>query len=481
MLRLVLASGLWLGVAAALVPSVAQEPAPLAPRDFEPQLDWYGVYIKGKKIGYARMSREKVEEGVRESFLLVMKLVSFGQKAEVSLSQSLVFESKPPYRLLRVDYQQNAGDIEATIKLTRRGDGFQIVHQAGGETKTKEHGPIDYSYRDATTIERWIRSGPKVGAKIVSKDFHVQELRLDPQENTIKAVKKSLVAGVPVTYYEVETVSPQLTLLSRIDNQGRMLSGKFALFDIQMESEKDAKNTEFSQDLFVLGMVKIDQPLGRTSAVRELVLEVVGVDEAIFPDGPRQSMVRRDGKQPPLLKLGKRYGKESKATAVEVEENLKETLAYPITHPKVQALAREAIGDAQTAAEKVKRVVAFVHDYISPNLTASLPNIHDLIQRKKGDCKSYALLTATLLRAAGVPAREVSGLLYIGDDGKSFGGHAWNEAIIDGVWVPIDASMNETEINATHISFGPQDRAAKGLLESMGRLSFRLVEVTTAP
>ena len=122
-----------------------------------------------------------------------------------------------------------------------------------------------------------------------------------------------------------------------------------------------------------------------------------------------------------------------------------------------------------------------MNDFVQPNLSATLPNIHDLLQRKKGDCKSYALMFTTLARAAGVPSREVSGLLYIGDDNKAFGGHAWNEVVLDGVWVPVDASMRETEVNATHISFGTHDRAAKGLLETLGKLTFKLVEVKTAP
>jgi hypothetical protein len=50
---------------------------------------------------------------------------------------------------------------------------------------------------------------------------------------------------------------------------------------------------------------------------------------------------------------------------------------------------------------------------------------------------------------------------------------------LNGVWVPVDSSMREAEVNATHISFGPQDRAAKGLLETMGKLSFKLVSVVS--
>ena len=102
------------------------------------------------------------------------------------------------------------------------------------------------------------------------------------------------------------------------------------------------------------------------------------------------------------------------------------------------------------------------------------------MENKKGDCKSYALMFNTLARAAGVPAREVSGLLYVGDDFKAFGGHAWNEVVLGGVWVPVDASMGETEIDAAHLCFGTEHHATKNLLNTLGKLSFRVVEVKTA-
>src|SRR5207244_11485402 len=104
---------------------------------------------------------------------------------------------------------------------------------------------------------------------------------------------------------------------------------------------------------------------------------------------------------------------------------LAETRAYPLSDPKVKALARVAVGDAVTPKDKVERLVHFVHDYITPSLTNTSPNIYDLMERKKGDCKSYALLFNTLARAAGIPARELNGLLYMGDDTRSLGGHAW--------------------------------------------------------
>lgn len=462
------------------VPAAAQEKsAVIGPKELEPQVDWYGVFLNDKKIGYCKIAREKVDDGIRDSFHLVMKLVSMEQKAELSMTQSMVFETKAPYRMLRAQFIQSDGKDKTTISLERSGNGFALTHVAGGVTRKKDHGPIEYDFLDNTASERWLRRSPKVGDKLDTKDFSLQELKIEPQTSTVKSVKKTILGGVPATNYEVETESKQLTMLSKYDNTGRMLSGKFAVFDIRRESEEQAKNTEFSQDLFALSMVKIDRPIGRTHNVRELVVEVAGLEGARFEDGPRQAFLPGKEKGTAILKLGKKHGKQATVSAKEIEENLQETLAYPITNARIKALAEQAVGDATTPEEKVKRIVDFVHGFVMPKYSASLPNIHDLLQRRSGDCKSYALLTTVLARAAGVPSREVSGLLYIGDDEKAFGGHAWNEVVLGGVWVPVDASMGETEVNATHVSFGTQDRAAKGLLETLGKLSFKLVEVRT--
>ena len=76
----------------------------------------------------------------------------------------------------------------------------------------------------------------------------------------------------------------------------------------------------------------------------------------------------------------------------------------------------------------------------------------------------------------GIPARDVSGLVYMGDQVKAFGGHAWNEVVLGGVWVPVDASRGQVEIDAGHICFGTDLRANKSLLETLGKLSFKVIE-----
>jgi hypothetical protein len=457
------------------------ETPPLSASDIESQLrtDWYGLYLKGKKIGYFRTSRERAGDSIRETETFSLKLSSFGQKSDVLITQATTFESKAPYRMIRAEMEQrNDPAASEKILLIRKGPGFDYSYRTGNEVTKKQLGDFDYTLVDALGPDLWIRHGPKEGDKASFKQFDIKDAKTYSLASTVLSIKSSLAGGINVRYFEVDNVSSKemLKFLTRHDEQGRTLSSVIAVFDLRLETEEQAKNTEYSQDLFVLGMVKSDRPLGWTTKVTELVLQADGADGDVFEDGPRQSVAPGpNGSR--LIKLGKKYGKERAATKKEIDEALEETTSYCINHPKVKALAQQAIQGASTPKEKVARIVDFVHHFVRPSLAITLPTIHDLMDKKQGDCKSYALLVTNLARAAGVPAREVSGLLYIGDDQKAFGGHAWNEVVLDGVWVPVDASLGQTEVDATHVSFGTDFKAAKNLITTLGKLSFRVVEV----
>jgi hypothetical protein len=470
-----------------LVRSGDDKPArlPVEAKDLKESLhaEWYGVYLQGKKIGYFNTRREQIGKdpsaGYRESFAGTLKLASFGQKTEVVLRQSLEFDGKPPYALRGGEASQSDGSTGKKTKMARAAKGLEYVLSVGKEQRRKVVPTIDYTLADSLAAELWMKRGRKIGDKIAYRDFDFDRGKADLAKSRVLSEKTSLVGGVKVRYFDVETVSERdgIVLNSLYDETGRLLSGKFGgIFEIRLEPEEQAKNTEYSQDLFVLGMVKIDRPLGDLTKVKALVLEVTGKEAGLLESGPRQTIVANPAGTF-SFKLGKAHAKKMTATKEEIEENLKETDAYAISHAKVQALTKQAIGDAKTPEEKVRRLVKFVQRYVEPSLTVSLPEIHDLLEQKKGDCKCYALLFNTLARAAGIPAREVGGLMYIGDDQKAFGGHAWNEVVLGGVWVPIDASLGEAEINATHISFGREMRAASTVLQSLGKLRFRVVEV----
>ena len=478
---------LTLFLALIFVPISLAQDAPYRPKILAKDIDallgtnWYGLYLKDKKIGYCKLGTERVGANVVESMVMSMKLASFDKKAEVKISQVLTFEAKAPYRLVQGFFESDGGP-KTQITARRTDKGFEYTFTAGGQRRTKDAADLDFTLADSLAPEFWVRSNPKPGDKIIERSLDMEDWKFDLISHKVKAIKTSLVGGVNVRFHEIESDSPKtkLSYLSRHDDKGKILSSYIAIFELRRETEEQAKNTEFSTDIFVLGMAKVDANLGRTTKLLELVVEVDGSDGNFLKNGPRQSIVRQPG-QRPVLKLGKRFGVNPKATADEIKDNLAETNAYPLSNATIKALAQRAVGDARTDDEKLKRIVAFAHDYLQPEMIATLPNIHDILEKKKGDCKCYSLLVANLCRASGLPCREVAGLVYMGDDAKAFGGHAWNEVVLGGVWVPVDATLNQLELDAGHISFGEMRVATSAILQAAGKLSFRLVEARSVP
>jgi Transglutaminase-like superfamily len=466
----------------------AQQPKPdrpvLTAKDAEASLssDWFGIYFQGKKIGYFNTKLTKIEEGgrnyYREKAFMTMKLQSFGQKSELKFTETYDFDTQPPFRLARADYLRVDDKVQTRHTLVAQGQDYDATIVVGKEKQQKKVANLDYTLADAMATELWIKQKPKAGDKITTQDLDMDELEIDLSTATLLDTKDSLVNGVKVVFHDVRSVSRKRNVASdsKYDDQGHLLSGTVGgVFEMRRETEEQAKNTEYSSDLFVLGLAKIDKAIGETTKLSALVLELDKKEGSNLPNGPRQSLQANGDTY--LLRIGKKYGDNLKASEQDIKEGLQETTAYPIYETKVKILAQKAMNGAKTDLEKARNICAFVHNFITPSLSASLPKMHDLMIRKEGDCKSYALMFTCLARAVGLPSREVSGFIYMGDDVKAFGGHAWNEVLLDGYWVPVDASLNQVDADPRHICLGTDKESANNLLKTFGKLNFKLIEV----
>ena len=60
------------------------------------------------------------------------------------------------------------------------------------------------------------------------------------------------------------------------------------------------------------------------------------------------------------------------------------------------------------------------------------------------------MLGAAMCRAAGIPSRVVVGLVYVTKH-QGFGYHMWYEVYINGRWIALDPSWDQTTVDAAHI------------------------------
>jgi transglutaminase-like putative cysteine protease len=96
------------------------------------------------------------------------------------------------------------------------------------------------------------------------------------------------------------------------------------------------------------------------------------------------------------------------------------------------------------------------------------------------------VLLAALLRAAGIPARLVTGLVYLADFAGAegvFGYHMWVQAWTGGSWLDLDATL-PGGFDATHVALAVSDLAGPEpggeldrLLPLVGKLRIRVLEV----
>ena len=131
-------------------------------------------------------------------------------------------------------------------------------------------------------------------------------------------------------------------------------------------------------------------------------------------------------------------------------ETLGATPLLEVDDPAIARLARRLRGEEQDPLAVVRRVAAWVHDSLRAEAVPPGRTARSAIAARAGDAREFALAFTALARAAGVPARLVSGLLY--HDGR-FYAHAWSMTYV-GRWVPVDPMLGQVPADASHLDFG---------------------------
>lgn len=111
---------------------------------------------------------------------------------------------------------------------------------------------------------------------------------------------------------------------------------------------------------------------------------------------------------------------------------------------EVAILAKELTKDAETDSEKFEAIHTYIvnnvsYDYNKANNLPKgyIPNPESTLEEGLGICYDFAALTASMLRSVDIPTKLIKGYsaytpVY----------HAWNEVLIDGEWIVVDASTD---------------------------------------
>jgi len=127
--------------------------------------------------------------------------------------------------------------------------------------------------------------------------------------------------------------------------------------------------------------------------------------------------------------------------------------------------------EAETVSDAAD-IVKLAHSMLTYDADEHGRKIQEILQSGSGDAMSYSILLASLLRAAGIPSRIITGDAWLPNEEK-ISNHAWVEvlAIENGneIWVPFDASsLRGGSINADYIIKSAGDGSSQERLEFIG-------------
>jgi transglutaminase-like putative cysteine protease len=120
-----------------------------------------------------------------------------------------------------------------------------------------------------------------------------------------------------------------------------------------------------------------------------------------------------------------------------------------VDNPEIGSMARELTAGQSDAWQAAVAVADWVYRNITYQITGA--GARECLADRLGDCGPKSYLTVALLRAAGIPARMVGGVMYANGQ---FGQHYWVEAWMGETagWVPLEPTVGQFGwLDATHL------------------------------
>ncbi len=136
---------------------------------------------------------------------------------------------------------------------------------------------------------------------------------------------------------------------------------------------------------------------------------------------------------------------------------------------------RETAAKFSKSADPVKDISIFVYNHISDKkegipIIPALPILKD----RAGDCTEHSVLTVALLRASGIPARAVVGIIlseYFNGKKDVFVYHMWVEAYVNKKWILVDSTRPMHLNHNRYIAFTFHNLKTEGPIDYLNALS----------
>ena len=433
---------------------------------------WYTVSMQGQRVGWMREAVTALRTGnIRTEMEMSMKVGRFDDGIEIVIRTGFV--ETPEGKPVEMRMMQKMGMVEVQTRSVFEEDRLVTQTRQFGMTSERAEPLPEETWLTPMQAAEFVRKRLEAGAT------EIVFTTIDPTLGATPVGAKMRI-GERVTVHalgreiegfraEVEqSIMPDAVQRTVIDRDGSTLSASVSM-----------------------GQFEIDIHLAtRAEAMAETEPLELMVDTLVRPTGERIARGHRptrgsylirakQGRMPDLPSIGVQRAERLDDATVRVVVDLNDRAAAPdedvhnaayraggpmvnIDDPEVVRLATEAVEGVHPRylRGKARAIERFVIRHMrQTNLNVGFATASEVARTGEGDCSEYTVLTVALCRAVGIPARGVTGLVYIDDFGgqeRVFGYHMWAQALVlreDGKgleWIDLDGAMRG--MSGTHIA-----------------------------
>ena len=454
---------------------------------------WYNFTLMNTKIGYMHISSEKTEyegkEVDRNKINIVMNLKGLGSDVTIESTRvEYIGSDLMPRHFLSTSNESGLKQVEGRIA-----DGVAYIKTTlNGETTESEVPVPPDTISEYTGVESLFRKGLKIGDKL---NFHIFSFDL------LKPVKAELeVEGQDTLTYQSEEkqvyiLRQTLDMMNGItqkiwlDPDGVSYRSEVPMMGFSMVTTKTDKEAAFgdTEEVDIVLKTRI-LPAGKhpTRNARNFEADVKltsgSIADAIMSNSRQKLEANSEQAGRLSIQVPTVAAEDCPDLPVQdAEGKFLGASAYIQTDaPAIRAKTEEILDGEVNSWRAAEKLCQWVHTAITEKkVSGGFGSSLTALESLSGDCTEHTVLFIALARAAGIPARICSGIVF-GQD--AFYYHFWAEVYV-GRWVQMDPTLGQTIADANHIQLDGStlesdnlNEFAEGVFRTLNQLEIAIVE-----
>ena len=463
------------------------------------QEQWFVVELGGGRAGVVVSTRESDDGRFRTSSRITLTLGRGVASTTIELSSSFEETTEGKPLLMRAMQKMGVQPVESEWRFLD--DTVVYTSRQGGIERVRETEAPEGEWLTPMGVHRYWLKRVAAGDREISYFTIDGQTGLEPFEVTHTFLEDAVYvldgSEIPVTVWRTTTSVMDVTGIEHYTARGDKVYEEIIMPGMgpmvtRLVTKAQAQDGEGepAPEILIRTFVEPSRPIPRARNATTATLRL-RVEKGTLPEFPSVGAQR--------VTVGDDDG--SVVLTIDINDNLPAAPAdlldtsYVESSAMVNAddeligtLAARAVrnaGDDELARADAMR--AAVNRLVSKKgLGTAFATASETARTRTGDCSEHAVLLCAMLRAEEIPARVAVGLVYADEflgHRDIFGWHMWTQALIDGRWVDLDATLGR-RYHAAHVLTAVSSLAQGGIdatfastLMLMGNLQIDVIDV----